>query len=85
LYVFYLKIFLAYGQENSPIAESTPTPADYDRDSPLYCFLCNGNQKACSHPADLTKLKDHLVPCNGQCIKYQNPYDNNGKIGFILN
>lgn len=42
----------------------------------LYCYSCNGNQLACRTPVDITKIKDHLVPCNGQCMQYRNPYDN---------
>ncbi len=45
---------------------------------PLYCYSCNENQAACSLPTlNLQRLNtEHYVPCNGQCMQYQNQWDN---------
>ncbi len=57
----------------------------------LYCYSCNGNQLACRTPVNIKKIKDHLVPCNGQCMQYRNPHDNfityrgcSWDMGFVL-
>ena len=53
---------------------------------PLYCYSCNENQAACSVPTlDIDRLNtEHYVPCNGQCMQYQNQWDNHSKEFFFI-
>ena len=61
---------------HSPAVSFQPTNS-HGRDKPLYCYSCNENQPACSVPTlNLQRLNtEHYVPCNGQCMQYQNQWD----------
>lgn len=58
--------------------------ASDSKESKLRCFSCNANLDICDGPFLDPRLKDHLVPCNGQCMKFKNPNDNDCKISENL-
>ncbi len=62
------------------------TKKGIDQVAKLYCFECNENLPACSVPTlNLTRLLlNHLEPCHGQCMQYQNQFDNYSKTRFFL-
>ena len=44
--------------------------------SKLRCYSCNANLDICNGQSVDSRLKDYLVPCNGQCMKFKNQNDN---------
>ncbi len=76
------KYFLIIGLLVSALSVATSDKGSNETKA-LYCFSCNANADECAVPVDRDKLKGHLVPCNGQCVKFKNPNDNDSEHNYL--